>query len=188
MRDAEVVALIKVDSDKGIRLAIDLYGGLTKAICNNVLRGLNQDEIEEAWSDTFVKLWKYIDGFDLNKNISLKTYVATIARNAALDVRRRNVHSSIYGFTDDMADCVMDITVNIEDDYARLENEKIFREVVDEMSEPDREIFVLRYFFFQPIKKIAQVLNLNAKQVENILFRRKEELKIKLEKRGVLND
>ena len=44
------------------------------------------------------------------------------------------------------------------------------------MKEPDRTIFLLRYFYFFKVKEIAERLELPPKKVENILSRRKKDL------------
>lgn len=185
MTDKDLINLIQEDPERGIALAVDLYGGVVKAICYNILRGFNQDEIEEAWSEAFVKLWKNADKFDSNKKASLKTYVGTIARNVALDVRRK---TNRVTYDELEEDSIIDLSVNIEDDYAKKQNEKVVHEAVDAMEEPDRSIFILRFFYLNTVKDIASKLAIKPKQVENSLFRKKEYLKDALIEGGVLND
>ncbi len=185
MKDKDLIKLIQQDPERGIALAVDLYGSVTKAVCNSILQGFNRDEIEEAWGDTFVKLWKNADKFDPGKKTSLKTYIGTIARNVALDVRRKSNRNT---FVELEEDSIIDVSINIDDDYARKQNEEILHGAVDAMDEPDRSIFILRFFYANSVKDIAEKLAIKPKQVENILFRRKAALKDVLMEGGILND
>lgn len=183
LNDRKLIMLIRSNPDVGIKLAADFYGGVVKAVCNNVLRGYKKEDIEEAWSDTFVKLWKYADKFDPDQNASLKTYIGTMARNAAIDIRRKR---KIVDYEELEDDSLIDVSIDIEDDYARKQNKKIVQEVVDAMSEPERTVFLLRYYHYMSVKEVAVKTGLTPKKVENILYRKKADLKDELLERGVL--
>ena len=184
MTDTELIKLIQENPEQGIALAVDLYGSTVKAVTAGILRGFNNDEREEAWSDTFVKLWKNAAKFDPDKNASLKTYIGTIARTVSLDVLRK---SRRCDHTELGEDNIIDLSVNVEDDYARKENNKIIHQTVDAMDEPDRTIFILRFFYAYSIKDIGEKLSLKPKKVENTLFRKKDKIKHALIEGGVLN-
>ena len=53
------------------------------------------------------------------------------------------------------------------------------------MDEPDRSVFVLRYFYFFSVKDIALELDIDSKKVENILYRKKALLRKLLVERGI---
>lgn len=188
MNDIELIELIITNTNYGITKAIELYSGSVKAICNNVLRGYSREDIDEAWSDTFVNLWKNIQRFDTTQNTSLKTYICTIARNSSLYVRRKankNMHSSI----DDLAeDGLMDVSIDVENEVVSTQCNNVILEALNEMEEPDKSVFVLRFYLFTPIKEIAERLKLKPKKVENILTRKKEVIKKALIERGITND
>ena len=67
----------------------------------------------------------------------------------------------------------------------KKQQEQIIHRSVDEMDEPDRSIFILKYFYFLKNREIAEKLNISLKQVENRLARNKEKLKAKLMERGI---
>lgn len=83
---------------------------------------------------------------------------------------------------------MIDLSVNIEDDFAKKQNEKVVHQAVASMDEPDRSIFILRFFYSNTVKDIANKLALKPKQVENSLFRKKESLKEALIEGGISND
>ena len=57
MTDEKLIALIKKKPEQGIAAAIDLYGGAVRTICSSVLE--SREDIEEAVSQVFYRLWKY---------------------------------------------------------------------------------------------------------------------------------
>ena len=73
----------------------------------------------------------------------------------------------------------------VEQEYGRKEEERILHETISELEEPERSIFILRYFYFFRIKEIAGRLKLSEKKVENSLYRGKQRLKGMLMQKGV---
>ena len=182
-KEKRVIGLLKKSPEEGISMTIDIYGPAVKTLCTNILSNLEKEDIEEAISDTFFKLWKNIDNFQLNKNKSLKSYIYAIARNVCFDkLRSLNLNSSLF----DIDENNLGISVNMEDEYDKIHNEKIIKETLDKFEEPDRSIFILRFFYFEKVKNIALKLNLDEKRVENILYRSKSKLKEKLIKGGII--
>ncbi|WP_290457504.1 sigma factor [Romboutsia ilealis] len=58
---------MKKSPENGLSLALDIYGGAVKTICKNILSDYKNEDIEEAISDTFFKLWQNIDNFEQDK-------------------------------------------------------------------------------------------------------------------------
>jgi RNA polymerase sigma factor (sigma-70 family) len=92
---ASVVPLVLVDPDvlvafrrrepSGIRALYREYGRLVYAVAYRVLG--RQDLAEEAAQETFVRAWKAADRFDVERDPA--SWLATIAKRAAIDVYRR---------------------------------------------------------------------------------------------------
>lgn len=182
MTDKELIKQIKKNPENGIASAIKTYGPNVKAVCCSILRTCTSEDIEEAFSDTFVKLWRSVDQFDERKNASLKTYIITIARNTALDYLRKKGRNPIS----DLGDYdVIDLTDGPEKKILSKQTEEKIHQAISEMGEPERTIFILRFFYCLPIKNIAEKLELKPKQVENILYKRKEKLREELIQKGV---
>lgn len=172
MTDEKLIAFIKKKPEQGIAAAIDLYGGAVRTICSSVLE--NREDTEEAVSQVFYRLWKYAGNY--SGRGSLKSYIYGIARNAALDAAKT---APVEYEWDDI-----DIETP-ENVFMKKQQEQIIHRSVDEMDEPDRSIFILKYFCFFKNREIAEKLNLSLKQVENRLARNKEKLKAKLLERGI---
>ena len=182
-KDRKIIKLLKKSPEDGIKMVIDVYGSAVNTICKNILINLNSEDIEEAISDTFFKLWKNVDNFNVEKNKSLKSYIYAIARNTCFDkLKSFNCNTSLF----DVDENDLGIDVNMEDEYSKLHNKKIIKTTLDNFKEPDRSIFILRYFYFEKVKVIASKLKLSEKKVENILYRSKTKLKEELIKGGII--
>jgi RNA polymerase sigma-70 factor (ECF subfamily) len=189
MTDKQLITLISRDADSGLRVAIDVYGDNVYAVCRSVLSGYGSGAVEEAWSDTFFRLWKYAGKFDSNRGASLKTYICTIARNAAL--RRRGKEKASFtdaSFEEFEADSIIDAGIDIENDFVRKQIENGICDAVQQMEEPEKSVFILRYYYFKKVKEVAEATGLTVRQVENLLSRRKQGLKAMLHERGILSN
>ena len=59
------------------------------------------------------------------------------------------------------------------------------QELVAAMDEPDREIFVRKYYLMEPVKEIARRTELDEVQIRNRLYRGRQRLKKQLEERDI---
>ena len=160
---------------------IDTYGKLLWVVVGGILGsiGTHQD-IEECISDVFVHIWKNPEAFDHRKG-SLKTFLAVIAKSKALDAYRR---LSKYKIVE------LDEAIN-STDYGLLEyivNKEMCQALYDAISsltEPNKEIVMRRYFFDEKPSKIAEIISLPVKEVENRLYQSKAKLRKQLTEGGV---
>lgn len=183
MEDKKLIRLINRNPEKGISVALDLYGDPVKTICCSILAGRPEQDIEEAISETFVRLWRYGRSFREERNTSLKSYIYSIARNASID-KLRDIHGSETSL-DAIENFQMPDELNIEDFVISEEESELIKQVIYSLEEPERSIFVLRYFYELKVKEVAERLSLPVKTVENKLHRTKAVLKVKFEEKGV---
>lgn len=181
--DKEIKLLIKNNPSLGISKALDLYGGAVKTIVKSILYGFSDEDIEETISDTFTSLWISIDKFDIERNIGLKTYLYGIARRTALN-KKRSLANKIVNL--DIKEIDIKCDGDLENEVEQKIDIEIIKDLIGKMKNPDKEVFVFRYFFQKKIKEISDDLNLNPKKVENILFRGKEKLKKQFLERSTL--
>lgn len=183
MKEKELIDLIQSNPDKGIHKAMALYGRAVNTICNSILGEYGTDTVDEAVSDTFFKLWKNSDRISLETGYSLKSYLYSIARNTAIDIRRKNGYSLVS--LDDEKEQEIAADISIEEEIQKKELKQILHEVIERLGEPDNRVFLYKYFLFLKNKEIAKCLELPEKKVENILYRGKGKLKEMLEERGI---
>lgn len=186
MEDKKLLRTIERNPEKGIAIALDLYGDAVKTICRDILAEGTAEDVEEAISETFIRLWRYGKSFKPDRGTSLKSYIYGIARHAALD-KRKALHAGETASWTEGAE-LPDAGADTEELFLRREEELTLRQLVAEMDEPDRTIFAMRFFREYKVKEIALKLELSEKQVENRHFRCREVLKRKLRERGVRSD
>ena len=107
----------------------------------------------------------------------VRTYIAAIARNRALDALRA------HRLTLPLEDDILSLPSPWPDE-AVMERELIERAAaaVDAMPEPDRGIFLRRYYYGRSVAEIAAALDMNVNTVKTRLRRGRERLRAELMK------
>lgn len=182
MNDENLVKLLKNNPSKGLSHAIDIYGALVKTIVVRIVGYENSQDVEECISDVFVQLWKSIDNYDQNKGI-LKNYIISIARFVSINaIRGKKNKNELIPLEENS----MEIDFDVNDEVSNSINKKIIKDTIFSLPQPDKEIFIRRYYLYETVKDIALSLDLNAKAVENRLYRGKEKLKAALINNGII--
>lgn len=180
MDDKEIVGLLKQSPSEGLYEVIKKYRGLVQSICVRILPN-NDEDVEECIADTFVSIWKNCNSIDESRG-SFKGYIASTARNTAINRYRSLIRNNCTTIED------MEI---VSDDVVIKELENQFdmdtlQVLIAEMKEPDREIFLRKYYFLEKIKDIANRFKVDETYVKNRLYRSRLKLKKELEDRGVV--
>ncbi len=183
MSDEKLIRLIQSNPNKGIHKAMQLYGKAVNTICISVLQGCEDGLVDEAVSETFFKLWQKAHLYSEEEGYSLKSWVYSIARNTAIDIRRKNGYA--LPSLDDEKEAEPTAEAMVETEVQKRELSQILHEVIAELGEPDSQVFVFKYFLFMKNKDIAARLHISEKKTENILYRGKAKLKELLIKRGI---
>jgi len=179
MDDSKILLLLKNSPSKGLYEATKKYGGMVEAITKKILYR-NAQDVEECVADTFVTLWKNTNNVEFQRG-TLKGYIACIARNKAIDRYRKLCKES----TDYMEDKDVVSDTDIEQELVIKSDVEVLQDVINQMGEPDKQIFIRRFFLFEKVKEIATYLELTEKNVENRIYRGKKRLKQVLIERGV---
>lgn len=183
MNEKKIIWLLEQNPDEAISILIELYGRGVHTICRSVLRGFASEDIEEAESDVYIKLWRARNSLKIDETHSLKSYLYAIARNAAIDVFRQKRPDSLP-FDDEIEALLID-QANIEDEVADKFIRELLHQVIAGLGEPDCDIFYGKYFLFLKNREIAERLGVSEKKVENVLYRGKNKLKVLLAERGI---
>ncbi|NLO98607.1 MAG: sigma-70 family RNA polymerase sigma factor [Peptococcaceae bacterium] len=183
--DKEIIQLLQNNPEEGVKLVLKIYGGPVMTICRNILFDCRPEDIEEAAADSIVGLWRSIHRFQDDQKHSLKSYLYGIARHTALD-KRRSLQKQAPVLP--IEEVQIETEVDVESHFYRKMIAHILHEAVNEMGEPDRSIFILRYFFFAKVKDIATRLGLKPKEVENRLYYGKNKLRQSLMERGIYDE
>ena len=110
-----------------------------------------------------------------NFKVSLKTYVYMLARHRALDyLRRRRVRS--HAGAQEAADVPNDDT-DLEEAVLTDERKRAVNAALSHLREDMREAVHLVYFEGMTYDEAARVMKKNRKQIDNLLYRAKKELR-----------
>lgn len=185
MSDQDLLLLLRQHPEQGIHKMMALYGGAIATICRNFLYDCSEEDVEDAIADTFIHFWKNLDKYQLKENYSLKSYLYAIARNVARDLRRKRKKADVFSMEE--LSLELPSEYHLENEIERRQCEAVLHTCLEQMKEPDKSVFLYRYFYGYKVKDIAEMLGLSAKQVENILYRGKEKLRKDLLERGIFH-
>ena len=159
-RDADLVRASFGGDDGGFALLVERY---TPIVYKFVYRYLmNVDDASDATQEVFIKAWKHLKRFDLNRNF--KTWILTIAKNTALDMIKKKkplLFSKIeegdqdldaflapYASTEELPDAAIDRQ------YAAMELDM----ALGKISHTYRMVLGLRYGEGMKFREIAEIL------------------------------
>ncbi len=153
------------------------YTPLVSSVIHNITDGnLSKEDIEEATADTFVSLWKNAGSFDPDK---LTGYLCTIAKSKALDCLKKRRITLVNIDEVDIED-----NHSLDESTEKDELTEELRRAIDQIGEPEREILIRYYFYYQKIEDISAYMKINPATVKVKLHRTRKKLKAILTERG----
>ena len=137
-----------------------------------------EDLAIDVFSDLVVHRHRY------NFKVSLKTYLYMVGRSRALDYIR---HRKVISFVElSEAQSVADDSAALEEMVLADERKRRINTALGQLPEDLRVAVHLVYFEEMTYEEAAKVMKKNRKQVDNLLYRAKKELRIILGKDGEL--
>lgn len=178
MNETKLMQALQRGQRDALNKAITQYSGYVASVARNVL-GLQttREDLEEIVSDVFIALWQAAARLDESR--PLKSYLAAIARNAAVDRLRRLRPEGPLPEADILP---ADEAQGPEAEALRREQAETLRRLMLEMPTDDREIFVRFYYYRQTVREIAALLQMNESTVKARLARGRTKLRDKLTK------
>lgn len=160
MNDEQFEACIQsiLNKDKsGLKLIYDAY---LPYIYRIVLGIVNQKEdAEDITSDFFIKLWQNAASY--KKGSGHKGYIATIARNMAIDYLRKHKKEQLESFSvsedEEATTTEYDSGVNVEEEVIA---DVSLNEALDKLKEPARIIIDMKILSDMTFKEISEVLKI----------------------------
>ncbi len=171
MTEEVILRKVRRGDPDGLEALMDRYIPYVSAIVWNILRThMPREDAEEVVSDVFLAAWN--QAADLKTGF-VKQWLGAVARNKAKNRLRLMGHD--LPLEEDV--------LEIPDEYTpvtkaeRAEERRQVRRAVDQLGEPDREIFLRHYFFAQTVAEIGQCMHLNESTVKTKLRRGRMRLK-----------
>ncbi|MBR6996884.1 MAG: sigma-70 family RNA polymerase sigma factor [Ruminococcus sp.] len=186
MTDMELRMLMAESVQKCHRAVFDKYCNYVYAIVINILRNCgSREDIEDCVSDVFFKLYKQLDA-KTDFSGDLKSFIAAISRNTAIDAFRRlsnKNNRSVYIDDDTTEELRSD--ERIEENAEKAERSRILLGKIKELGEPDTTIIIQQYFYNRTAKEIAKSISMTAAAVQKRSSRARQKLKALLCEAGI---
>ena len=185
MEDSQIIELYWQKDADAIMETANKYGAYCFTIAENILH--NTEDSEECVNDTWLHAWNIIPP---QKPNVLRMFLAKITRNLSFDrfharKAEKRGGGEIVLVLDELAECLAGGS-DVEAAYEAAELEQCICCFVRALPERDRNVFVRRYFFTEPISAIAERYSLTVNNVTVILSRTRKKLKTELMKEGYL--
>ena len=135
---------------------------------------------EELMEDTFVKI--AIKKPRFSGKSSFKTWLYAIARIVALDYIRKNKRIKEVSI-EDYREIIRD-EEDLEKAYFKEEQKFLLHKSLRKLNPDYRQVLYLVYFEGFTNDEVASVMKKNKRQVENLIYRAKQSLKVQLDKEG----
>lgn len=170
MRDEEIVEMLWHRDEDAISRMEENYGNYCYDISYRIVQ--NREDASECLNDTWFQTWKSVPA---NRPLSLRAYVAKIIRNLSLNrVIRQNAFRRGCGETPAVYEELEEM-LGGKDETQEMVDRQVFTELLntflDGLTQRDRNIFVLRFWYFYDPQEIAEKYGMKEKAVYNVLYR-----------------
>ena len=174
MADTELVHALQNRQNGAMERFQTAYTPLLRYIIAPILP--DERDREECLSDVLLQVWDSIGTFDPTR-ATLTTWLTHLARNAALNRRRGNEHRREGGTLDE---AMPDAADGPEQSLLKAEAARVLWAAVERLGRRDRELFLRKYYYYQPTAQIAAESGLTVRAVEGKLYRIRKHLQSEL--------
>ena len=174
MEDAQLVHALQTRQSGAMEQFQTAYTPLLRYIIAPILA--DERDREECLSYVLLRVWDSIGTFDPGR-AALSTWLTHLARNAALNRRRGNERRRDGGSLEEM---MPDPADGPEQTLLKAETAQAIWAAVGRLGRRDRELFLRKYYYYQPTAQIAAESGLTVRAVEGKLYRIRKHLQKEL--------
>lgn len=183
MDDRQIVALYYQRSEQALEETAVKYGSYCFSIAYNILE--NREDAEEAVNDSYIGAWNAIPP---HKPANLAAFLGKITRRTAIKRWQRSKAQKRGGgeitlALEELADCIPaggDAQSRMEE----TELSRVLNRFVQALPQTERNVFVCRYWYLDPIRAIALRYGFSQSKVKSMLSRTRKKLHNYLQKEG----
>lgn len=151
--DEALAARLMARDDRALARVVDLYGGIVNGMARRIVADATL--AEEVVQDVFVALWRRPGAFDPERG-SLKTFLATLARNKAVDLVRKE---QSLRRTKDVLFAELATSPSSYEPGDDFETNTELRDALGGLPDPQREAIALAYFGGRTYREVASELS-----------------------------
>ena len=183
MDDKSIIDLYLDRSEQAISETSVKYGKYCFSIAFNILS--DKEDSEESVNDTYLAAWNNIPP---RVPSILSTFLGKITRNISLNRwKSRRAYKRGGGEVplalDELEECIS-TGESVEDNFEKKELLRSMNRFLDALPDTERNLFVCRYWYLDPIHDIAQRFGFTESKVTSMLHRIRGKLRKHLEKEG----
>lgn len=170
MTESKALRLLQQGSADALKWFIGKYTPYVSTIIYNIIGShMGSSDVEEVASDVFFALWENADKVN---HASARGYLGAVARNKAKNKFREAgfvlpLEEELYILED----------ISLEEQHMERELQAVVRQEVLAMPEPDREILLRYYYYYQPIARIAREMGMSQSNIKVRLHRARNTLR-----------
>lgn len=183
MDDKAIVELYFARSEKAISETAIKYGGYCYSIANNILS--NKEDSEESVNDTYLAAW---NNMPPRQPSILATFLGKITRYISLDRwKSRSAYKRGGGEVTLALEELDEFLSSGESTEQTFEKKELLRSInrfLDNLPETERNLFVCRYWYLDPVQQIADRYGFTLSKTASMLRRTREKLCKQLKKEG----
>lgn len=184
MNDNEILDLYFARSEQAIAQTDQKYGPYCYSIASHILS--NPSDAEESVNDTYYAAWKLIPP---RRPQHLNTFLGKLTRNLSIDRWRKNTagkrgNGETQLLLDELEECISG-SESPETELLRKELTASLNRFLRRLSEKDRTVFLLRYYYANSQLEISEKTGLSTNQIKYILKRTRNDLASTLKKEGL---
>ena len=180
MEDSQIIAFLFQRSEQAIRAIQEKYGGLCRSIVSNILPDFR--DVDECISDTYLRVWRSIPPQHPDR---LDSYIARVARNAALDrhdYNRANLRNSALTLAYEELEYALPSRDEAIDAMAFR---TFLNQFLRSQKKDARIMFLRRYWYGDSVQQIAAAFGCGEEKVKSSLFRTRNKLRNAMIKEGI---
>lgn len=181
-RSIDLMTLIAEQDEKAFQELIELHQAAVFGTAFKLLG--NSHDAEDISQQVFLRVWKSASRY--KPKAKFRTWLFTILRNLVFNETRRKKRKLTYSIDEaeekyhhQIAD-----SDNVSPEARVLENELRIKvdEAIASLPEKQRMALILRRYEELPYEEIAKILGISLGALKSVLFRAREDLKVKLQK------
>ncbi|MBQ2960304.1 MAG: RNA polymerase sigma factor [Oscillospiraceae bacterium] len=184
MDDLDIIELYWQRSDRAIAETSRKYGRYCHSIAHNIC-GSEQDA-EECVNDTWFRAWNLIPP---ERPAVLPVFLGGITRNIAINcIRYKSRKKRRSGETDLALEELQECIPGGTSPASALEEKELKEAIggfVSKLPEPEKAVFVLRYWYLASIAEISEKMKFSQGKVKTMLFRSRRKLASFLKEEGL---
>ena len=182
MDDSQIVSLYWQRNEEAIDRTEKKYGQYLTTIAYNILS--DREDSRESVNDTYLAAW---ESMPPHKPQVLSAYLGKLTRRISIDLFRKRASQKRGGgeyalSLEELGECIGSNTTEEAVDEQALSD--AIASFLHTVSPEARNVFLCRYYYLDPVKKIAGYCSISESKVKILLHRTRQELWDHLQKEG----